>query len=51
VVEGLRERRVLAGSTGRRGDVLKVRPPLIWDERHADHFTAALEAVLGELVP
>jgi 4-aminobutyrate aminotransferase-like enzyme/Ser/Thr protein kinase RdoA (MazF antagonist) len=51
VVEGLRRRRVLAGSTGRRGDVLKVRPPLIWDERHADLFTAALEAVLDELIP
>jgi 4-aminobutyrate aminotransferase-like enzyme/Ser/Thr protein kinase RdoA (MazF antagonist) len=51
VVEGLRRRRVLAGITGRRGDVLKVRPPLIWDERHADHFTGALEAVLGELAP
>jgi 4-aminobutyrate aminotransferase-like enzyme len=50
VVEGLRRRRVLAGSTGRRGDVLKVRPPLIWDERHADHFTAALDAVLGEQI-
>ena len=49
VVEGLRRRKVLVGSTGRRGDVLKVRPPLIWREEHADHFAAALGAVLADL--
>ena len=49
VVEDLRRRRVLAGRTGRRGDVLKVRPPLIWREEHADHFVATLEAVLSDL--
>ena len=49
VVEWLLRRRVLVGSTGRRGDVLKVRPPLIWREEHADHFAAALAAVLAGL--
>jgi 4-aminobutyrate aminotransferase-like enzyme/Ser/Thr protein kinase RdoA (MazF antagonist) len=49
VVEGLRRRRVLAGRTGRRGDVLKVRPPLVWREEHADRFVGALEAVLADL--
>jgi 4-aminobutyrate aminotransferase-like enzyme len=29
--------------------VLKVRPPLIWREEHADHFVATLEAVLSDL--
>jgi 4-aminobutyrate aminotransferase-like enzyme/Ser/Thr protein kinase RdoA (MazF antagonist) len=48
VVEGLRRRRVLAGRTGRRGDVLKVRPPLVWREEHADAFVAALDAVLAD---
>jgi 4-aminobutyrate aminotransferase-like enzyme/Ser/Thr protein kinase RdoA (MazF antagonist) len=48
VVEGLRQRRVLAGSTGRRGDVLKVRPPLVWREEHADRFATALAAVLAD---
>jgi len=51
VVEGLRRHGVLAGRTGRRGDVLKVRPPLVWREEHADHFTAALEAVLAGSAP
>jgi 4-aminobutyrate aminotransferase-like enzyme len=46
VVEGLRNRRVLAGSTGPRGDVLKVRPPLAWEEEHADLFVASLREVL-----
>jgi 4-aminobutyrate aminotransferase-like enzyme len=49
VVEGLRRRRVLVGSTGRRGDVLKVRPPLVWHEKHADIFVGALGAVLADL--
>jgi 4-aminobutyrate aminotransferase-like enzyme len=32
----------LAGLTGPRGDVLKVRPPLVWDETHVDHFVDSL---------
>jgi 4-aminobutyrate aminotransferase-like enzyme/Ser/Thr protein kinase RdoA (MazF antagonist) len=46
VVEGLRQRRVLAGNTGRGGDVLKVRPPLAWEEEHVERFVAALRTVL-----
>jgi 4-aminobutyrate aminotransferase-like enzyme/Ser/Thr protein kinase RdoA (MazF antagonist) len=49
VVEGLRDRRVLAGATGRGGDVLKVRPPLAWEEEHADQFVAVLREVLLSL--
>jgi len=48
-VEGLRRRLVLVGATGRGGDVLKVRPPLVWTEEHADRFVAALRAVLNNL--
>jgi 4-aminobutyrate aminotransferase-like enzyme len=48
VVEGLRRHGVLAGRTGRDGDVLKVRPPLIWAEEHADRFTAALRQALRD---
>lgn len=33
---------VLAGLTGPRGDVLKVRPPLVWETRHVDEFVDAL---------
>jgi 4-aminobutyrate aminotransferase-like enzyme/Ser/Thr protein kinase RdoA (MazF antagonist) len=49
VVEGLRRHRVLAGSTGRGGDVLKVRPPLVWRTEHVNLFIAALDAVLADL--
>ncbi|EWM09939.1 aminotransferase class III-fold pyridoxal phosphate-dependent enzyme [Kutzneria sp. 744] len=37
---------VLAGSTGPRGDVLKVRPPLVWEERHVTHFVDRLQHAL-----
>jgi 4-aminobutyrate aminotransferase-like enzyme len=46
VVEALKRRRVLAGATGRGGDVLKVRPPLAWQEEHVDRFVNTLGAVL-----
>jgi 4-aminobutyrate aminotransferase-like enzyme len=49
VVEALRRDRVLAGRTGRGGDVLKVRPPLVWQEEHADRFVTALRQVLTDL--
>ncbi len=43
VKEGLKERGVLVGTTGRRGEVLKVRPPLVWEREHVDLFITALE--------
>lgn len=47
VLSGLLDRGVLAGVTGRRRDVLKLRPPLIWRSEHVDRFTATLRSVLG----
>ena len=38
---------VLAGVTGPSGTVLKVRPPLVWREEHADRFVDALAATLA----
>jgi 4-aminobutyrate aminotransferase-like enzyme/Ser/Thr protein kinase RdoA (MazF antagonist) len=35
VVERLRETGILIGRTGPRDDVLKIRPPLVFDEEHA----------------
>jgi 4-aminobutyrate aminotransferase-like enzyme len=29
--------------------VLKIRPPLVWREEHADLFAGALAAALGDL--
>ncbi|KIF79537.1 hypothetical protein QR77_37520 [Streptomyces sp. 150FB] len=49
VLESLVGRGVLAGLTGPRGDVLKVRPPLVWEAAHADLFTDQLHRSLSEL--
>jgi 4-aminobutyrate aminotransferase-like enzyme/Ser/Thr protein kinase RdoA (MazF antagonist) len=49
LLDALTSHRVLAGRTGPAGTVLKVRPPLIWQEEHADQFAAALTAALSDL--
>jgi 4-aminobutyrate aminotransferase-like enzyme len=49
VVNGLRERRVLIGATGRDANVLKIRPPLPFGEDHADVFLAAFADVVGDI--
>lgn len=46
LLDALRDRRVLAGLTGPSGTVLKVRPPLVWQEHHADRFVEALADAL-----
>ena len=47
VRDGLAARGVLAGLTGPTGTVLKVRPPLVWREEHADLFVDTLAATLS----
>jgi 4-aminobutyrate aminotransferase-like enzyme len=47
VVNGLRARGVLVGSTGRHGDVLKIRAPLPLERQHADLLLAALDQTLA----
>ncbi len=49
VKEALKDRGVLVGTTGRQGDVLKVRPPLVWQDDHVELFVAALAVVLAEV--
>jgi 4-aminobutyrate aminotransferase-like enzyme/Ser/Thr protein kinase RdoA (MazF antagonist) len=49
VKEGLRERGVLVGSTGRHGNVLKVRPPLAFTVVQVPVFAEALEGTLAAL--
>jgi 4-aminobutyrate aminotransferase-like enzyme len=51
LLDALRDQRVLAGLTGPSGAVLKVRPPLIWREEHADQFVSAVEAALDRVAP
>lgn len=49
VVDGLRQRRVLVGSTGTHYNVLKIRPPLVFERNHADHLLEALDAILSDV--
>jgi 4-aminobutyrate aminotransferase-like enzyme len=48
VVDALRRDGVLIGRTGARGDVLKIRPPLVFAEQHVDLLAAALERAVRE---
>jgi 4-aminobutyrate aminotransferase-like enzyme len=46
VVNELRDGGILIGRTGRAENVLKIRPPLVFAEEHADLVTSAIEAAL-----
>ena len=50
IVDEMRQRGVLIGRTGPEGNVLKIRPPLVFQRHHADlligHLTAALDVKL-----
>ena len=48
VKDALRQRGVLVGTTGRDGNVLKVRPPLAFTEELVPVFTAALTEALAD---
>jgi len=49
VKEGLKARGVLVGTTGRHGNVLKVRPPLVWRTEHVALFLDACAGALDEV--
>lgn len=49
VTEAMRHRGVLLGSTGPAGNVLKIRPPLVFHRDHADLLLETLDNVLGAL--
>ncbi|HEX6490543.1 MAG TPA: aminotransferase class III-fold pyridoxal phosphate-dependent enzyme [Gaiellaceae bacterium] len=46
VVNRLREEGILIGRTGRHGNVLKIRPPLVFADEHADRLVEALAGAL-----
>ena len=46
VANGLRRRGVLVGATGPRLNVIKIRPPLVFSEAHADRVATTLDATL-----
>jgi 4-aminobutyrate aminotransferase-like enzyme len=45
----LRERRVLISSAGPHGNVLKIRPPLVFSTEHADLLVDTLDQALAEV--
>jgi 4-aminobutyrate aminotransferase-like enzyme/Ser/Thr protein kinase RdoA (MazF antagonist) len=51
VVERLRETGILIGRTGSRDDVLKIRPPLVFDEEHAVMLVDGLRRALTRRRP
>ena len=50
VVNGLRDRRILISATGPRGNVLKIRPPLVFSHDNATQLVTALSDVLGSVL-
>ena len=49
VVNGLRQRQVLLSATGPQANVLKIRPPLVFQREHADLLVERLDEVLSGL--
>ncbi len=49
VLDLMRDEGVLIGSDGRLGNVLKLRPPVVFKPEHADQVVNALDRVLGRL--
>lgn len=47
VVNGLAERGILTGTEGPHHNVIKIRPPMVFDEGNADFLVATLGAVLA----
>jgi 4-aminobutyrate aminotransferase-like enzyme len=47
VTEAMRERGILLSATGPAGNVLKIRPPLVFEHEHADLLLEALDEVLA----
>lgn len=45
IVEGMRQRDVLIGTTSRQRSTLKVRPPLVFERQHADQLVETLGLV------
>lgn len=49
VVNGLRDRRVLISATGPNSNVLKIRPPLVFKEEHAEILVQGIEDTLRNM--
>ena len=51
VVNAMREHGVLVGTTGRHGNVLKIRPPLVISAEESEVLVGTLDQVLSEVAP
>ena len=51
VTEAMRERGILLSTTGPAGNVLKIRPPLVFQREHADLLLQTLDEVLASSRP
>ena len=51
VLNAMRERGVLVGTTGRESNVLKIRPPLVITRDEAEVLVDTLDQVLAEIHP
>jgi len=49
VINGLHRKQILIGAAGRHGNVLKIRPPLVFSKDNADQLVGALGEVLEEV--
>ncbi|HEX9093411.1 MAG TPA: aminotransferase class III-fold pyridoxal phosphate-dependent enzyme [Coriobacteriia bacterium] len=49
VANATRDRGILVGTTGPDGNVLKIRPPLVFTHEHADRLVSTLDEVLAAL--
>lgn len=49
IVNGLRNRRILVGSDGKHHNVLKIRPPMVFDNANTDFFLQMFDNVLTDL--
>ncbi|APX89952.1 aspartate aminotransferase family protein [Brevirhabdus pacifica] len=51
LVEAMRRRGVLLNRIGPEGNILKIRPPMVFDHGHADLMIATLTEALDEVAP
>ena len=48
IVNALKDRGILMSRAGAGANILKLRPPLVFESEHADHFLTVFEAVLRD---
>lgn len=49
VANSMKEKGFLLSNAGARGNVIKIRPPLVFQKDHADLFLTAFDEMLGEI--